>query len=153
MSSRDHESPMCYDAAHGQPLRKETSRFLVVSFVMTLAGTCGPYIMPSLVSKNILTTSMSFCMSPRVEAMHVVDVSMAFCKLCKLLLRENCVTELPPKFALWNPLDVAGFIKGYLGWGCFIFSIREFVFSHGKFIHLRDLLLVEWREQARWNLM
>lgn len=91
---------MCYDAAHRQPLRKETSRFLVVSFAMALAGTCRPYIMLSLVSRNILTTSVSFCMFPNVEAMHVAGVSMSFCKLCKFLLQGNCATELPPKCAL-----------------------------------------------------
>ena len=49
---------------------------------MTLAGTCRPYIIHNLVSKNILM-SVRFCVSPRTQAMHVADVSMAFCKLCK----------------------------------------------------------------------
>lgn len=75
-------------------------------------------------------------MSPRVQAMHVADVSMAFCKLCKLLLRENAATELPPEFGLWNSLGLAGFtqdiIESVLGWGGFIFCCQGICFLLGK---------------------
>lgn len=74
-------------------------------------------------------------MSPRVEAMHVADVSMAFCKLCKLLLRKTSATALPPTLGLWNPLDVAGFVwdnTGYCGGGVAFSAIRKFVFSCRK---------------------
>lgn len=88
----------------------------MVLFVLTLARTCKPYIILSLVSKNVLSTSGRLCLSPRVEAMHVADVSRAFCKLCKLLLRKTSATALPPTLGLWNPLDVAGFVWDNTGY-------------------------------------
>lgn len=53
-------------------------------------------------------------MSPRVEAMHVADVSMAFCKLCKLLLRKTSATALPPTLGLWHWMwqDLCGITWG-----------------------------------------
>lgn len=89
----------------------------MVPFVMTLAGTCRPYIIHNLVSKNVLPCSVGFCMSPRVQAMHVADVSMAFCKFCKLPLKENAATELPPELSLWNSPGLAGFTRSIMECG------------------------------------
>lgn len=75
-------------------------------------------------------------MSPRVQAMHVADIPIAFCKLCKLLLRENAGTELPAEFGLWSLPGLTGFTQDIvgcvLGWGCFIFCYQGICFQLGK---------------------
>lgn len=79
-------------------------------------------------------------MSSRVQAMHVADVSMAFWNLCKLLLRENAATELPPEFGLWNSLGLAGLTQDIMectGVGVLHFLLSGNLFSAGK-----DLLIV-----------
>jgi len=112
---------------------------------MTLAGTCRPYITHNLVSKNVLTTSEVLHV-PWGTAMHVADISMSFCKLCKLLLREEVATELAAEFGLWNSLALAGFTQDImgcvLGGGASFSSARQFVFSWERLTDCGDFLVV-----------
>lgn len=75
-------------------------------------------------------------MSPRAQAMHVADVSMAFCKPCKLL-PLNCHQNLAcGAHWVWQDLPK----KSWAGNVSFS-AIREFAFSWERFIHSGDLLV------------
>lgn len=80
---------------------------------------------------------------------HMADVSMAFCKLCKLLLRENGAAELPPEPGLWNLLDLAGFeILWGVCWGGVLHFLSRNLFSAAKDLMIVVIFLVVGR---RWS--